>query len=126
LSSAESVLWASIMRLVYKIVDRDIWHQAVIAGRFAGAAIDLQDGYIHLSDGPQVVETAKLHFAGQHNLLLVAFDALVFGDVLKWEASRGGALFPHLYVELDPTLALWAKALPWTGTSHTFPLDWHS
>jgi uncharacterized protein (DUF952 family) len=114
------------MSKVYKIIDATAWGQAVAAGVFSGAAIDLQDGYIHLSDASQVETTAKLYFAGQRNLLLLAFDPGIFGESLKWEASRGGALFPHVYGTLNPASTLWAKALPWNGTFHEFPEGWNS
>jgi uncharacterized protein (DUF952 family) len=112
------------MRLVFKIVSESSWREAAAAGVFAGAAIDLADGYIHFSDAAQVEETAQKYFEGTHGLLLVAFDAARFGDTLKWEASRGGALFPHLYDNLDPAFALWAKPLPWNGQAHDFPMGW--
>jgi uncharacterized protein (DUF952 family) len=115
-----------MMRLIYKIVSQQAWTEAVAKGRFEGAAIDLADGYIHFSDVTQAQETASRHFAGQADLQLVAFDASVFGNRLKWEASRGGALFPHLYDALDPALALWAKALMWDGVKHHFPEGWNS
>jgi uncharacterized protein (DUF952 family) len=113
-------------KIIYKIVPELVWAEAVARGRFEGAAIDLADGYIHFSDGTQAQETASRHFAGQTGMQLVAFDAAVFGDALKWESSRGGALFPHLYDTLDPALALWAKALPWDGIKHHFPEGWTS
>jgi uncharacterized protein (DUF952 family) len=112
------------MTLIYKITDAAVWADAASRGRFEGAPIDLADGYIHFSDASQVEETARKYFAGQANLLLVAFEAEVFGSALKWEVSRGGALFPHLYATLDPSLALWAKPLPWTGDAHDFPRGW--
>ncbi len=114
------------MSWVYKVVDAAVWGQAVAAGVFKGAAIDLQDGYIHLSDESQVETTAKLYFAGQQNLMLVAFDPGIFSESLKWEVSRGGALFPHVYGTLNPASALWAKPLPWNGQAHEFPPGWTS
>ncbi len=112
------------MNRVYKIIDAGIWEQACVAGVFNGAAIDLSDGYIHLSDASQVETTAQLYFAEKQNLLLVAFDPAGFGESLKWEASRGGALFPHVYGTLDTATALWAKLLPWNGERHDFPEGW--
>ena len=97
---------------VYKIVDASDWTEAKRTGVYRGAAVDLADGFIHLSDKHQVRETAAKHFAGQPGLLLVAFDPTIFGDALRWEVSRGGALFPHLYSSLDPAQSLWAKPLP--------------
>jgi uncharacterized protein (DUF952 family) len=100
------------MSLVYKILTRDAWAQACAQGRFEGAAIDLKDGYIHLSTGEQALDTARLHFSGQADLVLVAFEAARLGDALKWERSRGGALFPHFYGVIDPALALWVRETP--------------
>lgn len=112
------------MTLIYKIIAAEAWAAARQKGVFAGAAIDLADGYIHFSSAAQVEETASKHFAGEANLLLVAFDANQFGTALKWEVSRGGALFPHLYTTLDPASALWSRPLPLTGGIHVFPKDW--
>ena len=73
------------------------------AGTFAGAPVDLADGFIHFSTAEQVRETAAKHFAGARDLLLTAIEATdTWGPALKWEPSRGGALFPHLYAPLDP------------------------
>lgn len=90
---------------VYKIVASAAWQEAMERGVFGGAPVDLKDGYIHFSAAHQLRETAAKHFAGQRDLLLIAFDAAAFGDALQWEVSRGGALFPHLYAKLDPKLA---------------------
>jgi uncharacterized protein (DUF952 family) len=100
------------MSRVYKILDRAAWDAAVAQGRFDGAAIDMRDGYIHLSAADQVEDTARLHFHGQAGLVLAAFDAETLGDGLKWEASRGGQRFPHLYGLLDPALALAVTDIP--------------
>mgnify|MGYP001797370198 CR=1 FL=1 len=93
-------------RTIYKIAEREAWENAVEAGCFTGAPVDHADGYIHFSTAEQAGETLEKHFAGQSDLLLLAFDADAFGDDLKWEPSRGGALFPHLYATLDPALAI--------------------
>ena len=114
------------MARIYKIVTTDAWAQALEKAAFFGAAIDLTDGYIHFSNASQVEETARRHFPGQDNLLLVAFDSAHFGESLRWEASRGGALFPHLYGILKPALALWTKPLPWTADGHRFPEGWRA
>lgn len=82
---------------IYKITPEAPWRAAEAAGRFEGAPVDLADGYIHFSTGPQVAETAARHFAGRDGLLLVAVDPAALGPALRWEPSRGGALFPHLY-----------------------------
>ena len=90
---------------VYKIVSRQAWTEAQVRGVFDGAAIDLQDGYIHLSTAAQAAETARLHFRGQTALVVVEFDVATVGP-LTWEPSRGGQLFPHLYGKLDPAAAV--------------------
>lgn len=112
------------MTVIYKILPRQLWQDATVAGVFRGSGIDLADGYIHFSDANQVVETARRHFHGQTDLLLVAFDSAALGQDLRWEASRGGALFPHLYATLNPVTAMWAKPLPWDGAQHRFPEAW--
>jgi uncharacterized protein (DUF952 family) len=110
------------MRLVFKIVEGIRWDEAVAAGRFEGAAIDLADGFIHFSAADQVVETASRHFNGRAGLVLVAFDADALGASLRWETSRGGALFPHLYGALNPADALWVEPLPLGADGrHVFP-----
>jgi uncharacterized protein (DUF952 family) len=86
---------------VYKIIARAAWDAALTGGRFDGAAIDLTDGYIHLSTAAQAPETARLHFAGRAGLVLLRIDAEQLGAALKWEPSRGGELFPHLHGPLD-------------------------
>lgn len=100
------------MTLIYKISDTALWHQAQRTGVFAGAPIDVADGYIHFSTAAQVAETAARHFAGQGDLVLVAVDADALGPALRHEPSRGGALFPHLYGTLRLTAVHWAKPLP--------------
>jgi len=108
--------------LIYKICPQEMWDAAVAAGAFTGAPIDLADGYIHFSTGAQAVETAQKHFAGIEGLVLVAIDPATLGPDLKWEPSRGGALFPHLYADLSVDAAIWVKPLPLgdDGT-HVFP-----
>ncbi len=109
-------------RTIYKIATETAWRKAEKAGVFKGAAIDLSDGYIHLSTTDQVSETAARHFAGQADLLLVAIDADKLGDALKYEPSRGGALFPHLYAPLDLHAVRWVKPLPLDSNgNHQFP-----
>jgi uncharacterized protein (DUF952 family) len=88
------------MPFIYKIVPDELWREAEATGVFRGAPADLADGFIHFSTAAQVEETAAKHFAGQDNLLLVRVEADALGTALKWEPSRGGALFPHLYAEL--------------------------
>ncbi|MET1414221.1 DUF952 domain-containing protein [Roseibium sp. HPY-6] len=110
------------MTLIFKIVPKSMWQEAVVANVFTGAPVDLADGFIHFSTAEQVRETAAKHFSGQKDLLLAAFEADRFADALKWEPSRGGALFPHLYATLDPATALWVKELPVSSKgAHVFP-----
>lgn len=107
---------------IYKIAPETMWRKAEAQGSFNGAPVDIADGYIHFSTAEQVRETAARHFAGQDDLLLIAVDARQLGDALKWEPSRGGALFPHLYAALDPAIALWVKDLPLDADGqHIFP-----
>jgi uncharacterized protein (DUF952 family) len=109
-------------QLIYKILSAAEWSAAERSGVFAGAGIDLQDRYIHFSTAAQAEETAAKHFAGQRDLVLVAVDADKLGDAVKWEVSRGGALFPHLYGTLATRDALWAKPLPLGSDGrHVFP-----
>jgi len=82
---------------VFKLIDRATWRAAEAAGTFTGSAVDARDGFIHLSTAAQLGETAARHFAGQRDLLLVAVESAALGDALRWEPSRGGDLFPHLY-----------------------------
>jgi uncharacterized protein (DUF952 family) len=100
------------MDLIYKIADVALWRKAEDEGRFTGAPIDLSDGFIHFSTAAQVEETAEKHFAGQTGLLLIAIDPQVLGEALRWEPSRGGALFPHLYASLPLEAVRWVKPLP--------------
>lgn len=110
------------MTLIYKIVDRIAWQAAEGSGHFVGAPADLADGFIHLSDGGTVAETAARHFAGQGDLLLMAVEAGRLGTALRWEVSRGGALFPHLYASLPVSAVAWAKPLPLGRDGrHVFP-----
>jgi len=109
-------------KTIYKIVPASLWQNAKDAGIFEGAAIDLADGYIHFSTGPQAKETAARHFAGQKDLLLVAVDGDALGDRLVYEPSRGGDLFPHLYAALPLSAVLWEKPLPLGDDgAHQFP-----
>lgn len=112
------------MPLIYKISPAADWRAAEQVGRFTGAPVDLADGYIHFSTADQARETAAKHFKGQGDLVLVAVEADRLGDALRWEPSRGGALFPHLYAELGMDAVVWVKDLPLgpDGT-HVFPED---
>ena len=92
------------MNLIYKICDGAMWREAEQTGVFTGAEIDIQDGYIHFSTAAQVTETARKHFRGRDNLVLVAVNSTTLD--IKWEPSRGGDLFPHLYADLPTDMAV--------------------
>jgi uncharacterized protein (DUF952 family) len=110
------------MPLIYKICPRTLWREAEAAGHFTGAPIDRQDGFIHFSTAAQVAETAARHFAGQDDLLIVAVEAGSLGDDLRYEPSRGGDLFPHLYGALPLTAVRSVDALPLGADGrHVFP-----
>ena len=107
--------------LVLKIFRRPEWNAFRAAGTTLGAPVDLADGFIHFSTAAQVAETAARYFATESDLVLVAFDDARLGPDLKWEASRGGALFPHLYRALQMSDVVWDKSLPLGATGHIFP-----
>lgn len=110
------------MTIIYKIVPQSLWRDAEKSGTFDGAAIDLKDGYIHFSTAEQLAATAALHFAGQSDLLLIAVDGPRLGDALKYEPSRGGDLFPHLYSTFAVDAVLWVKPMPLnTAGRHVLP-----
>ncbi len=102
----QSVRSMTTPEVIYKICAKRAWDEAVEQGEFAGAPVDLADGFIHFSTAAQVAETAARHFRGQQDLVLITVDARRFGDALKWEPSRGGALFPHLYGPLPVDAAI--------------------
>lgn len=109
-------------KLIYKICPEQLWRQAESAGQFLGAPVDLADGFMHFSTAAQVEETAARHFAGQGDLLLAAIDAEKLGAALRYEPSRGGALFPHLYAPLDMRAVAWVEPLPLGDDGrHRFP-----
>jgi uncharacterized protein (DUF952 family) len=110
------------MVLVYKICPLALWSEAERDGVFRGTPVDHADGFIHFSTAEQVGETAARHFAGAGDLVLVAVEAERLGPALKWEPSRGGALFPHLYRDLPLAAVQWVKPLPLgPGGQHRFP-----
>ena len=98
--------------LVYKIVATEEWTKAAAAGVFTGAAVDRADGFIHFSTAEQTPDTAAKWFAGRDDLTLAAIDAEALGADLRWEPSRGGALFPHLYSPLPMSAVVWSRPLP--------------
>jgi uncharacterized protein (DUF952 family) len=109
-------------QIIYKIVPESLWREAQKEGRFTGAPVDHADGFIHFSTAAQLRETAAKHFAGQAGLLIAAIDGERLGPALKYEPSRGGALFPHLYGPLALDAVVWVKPLPLdTDGAHAFP-----
>ena len=105
--------------IVYKIVPAPLWRASDESGVFTGSPIDVRDGFIHFSTAEQVRETAARHFAGVADLLLVAVSA---GQLdIKWEPSRGGTLFPHLYTPLPTASVLWVRELPLIDGAHVIP-----
>ena len=100
------------MPLIYKILPRAEWEAALAKGAFEGSAIDLADGFIHFSAADQAVETARRYFAGQAGLMVLVIDSGVLGEGLKWEPSRGGALFPHLFRPLSCAEVIEARPAP--------------
>ena len=111
------------MPTIYKICDREEWEMALKHGQFAGSAVDRKDGYIHFSAVHQLLETARRHFAGRQGLVLLAVTAESLGSDLRWEKSRGGDLFPHLYAPLAVRHVDSVVLLPWRETAHDFPAD---
>jgi uncharacterized protein (DUF952 family) len=108
--------------ILFKIVPASLWREAKRTGVFRGSEVDVRDGFIHFSTASQAVETAAKHFAGQSDLLLVSVDGRRLGPALKWEPSRGGALFPHLYGELPLGAVTAVAPLPLGADGrHRFP-----
>jgi uncharacterized protein (DUF952 family) len=97
---------------IYKICERAQWRAAEAAGQFRGSAADERDGFIHFSTMAQLSETASKHFAKASDLMLIAVDSAALGVELKWERSRGGDLFPHLYTALPLNAVRWTRLLP--------------
>ncbi|MCD9147503.1 DUF952 domain-containing protein [Pseudophaeobacter flagellatus] len=107
--------------LIYKILRADEWSAFQSQGKTLGAPIDLSDGFIHFSTALQATETAAKHFAGVDGLWLLALDTEALGEALKWEVSRGGDDFPHLYRKMHLSEVIWAKPLPLIDGIHRFP-----
>jgi uncharacterized protein (DUF952 family) len=98
--------------VVYKIMTRQEWDRACTAGSYEGSPDDARDGYIHLSAASQIPGTAEKYFRGQSDLILIAFKASDLAPHLKWEPSRNGQLFPHVYASLPAERALWTTPMP--------------
>jgi len=106
---------------IYKILRAPEWADLQRDGATRGAPVDVADGFVHFSTAAQAPETAAKHFAGAEGLMLLACDDAAMGDALRWEPSRGGALFPHLYRKLRMSDVLWHADLPLVDGAHTFP-----
>jgi uncharacterized protein (DUF952 family) len=98
--------------LIFHLCRQDEWEEARSRGAYAGSSQDRQDGFIHFSTAEQLPGSARKHRAGQPNIVLLAVDPTPLGEALKWEPSRSGALFPHLYGELPVSAVRWTKNLP--------------
>ena len=110
------------MAIVYKILRAGEWREALGAGVFEGSAADRADGFIHFSTAAQARATAAKHFAGERALTLAAVEVDSFGAAMKWEPSRGGDLFPHLYAALPLSAILWTAPLALgEDGAHRFP-----
>lgn len=108
--------------MIYKILRAEEWETFRKEGVFHGAPVDISDGFIHLSSSSQVAETAWKHFQGASGLVLLAVEESPLADNLKWEPSRGGALFPHIYGHLPMTAVAWTAPLPLGADGrHVFP-----
>lgn len=108
---------------IYKIFRTHEWEALQKTGLTNGSAIDVADGYIHFSTAAQVIQTAAKHFTKENNLILAACDSSALENDLKWEPSRGGALFPHLYRALFISDILWHTPLELINEHHHFPQD---
>jgi uncharacterized protein (DUF952 family) len=112
-SAPKAAAWPPLLTMVvYKIVATDEWREAKAAGVFEGASVDRADGFIHFSTAEQAPDAAAMWFAGRDDLTLAAVDADALGGELRWEPSRGGALFPHLYAALPMSAVVWSRPLP--------------
>ncbi len=107
---------------IYRIVPAEVWQRAEQAGRFSGTDHDVRDGFIHFSTAEQAAETAARHYAGQAGLLLLRVSVEALGSALRFEPSRGGALFPHLYADLPINAVTRVDPLPLGADGrHLFP-----
>ena len=108
-------------RLIYKLFRTPEMAGFVAASVTAGAPVDVADGFVHFSTAGQLAETAARHFTAEDGLWLLACDPAALGPALRWEPSRGGALFPHLYRPLARADLVWARPLPRGTGGHVFP-----
>lgn len=120
MAPAEHYVPVAVTSVIYKIAPEGLWRDAVDQGSFTGSPVDVTDGFLHFSTASQVRDTAAKHFAGVADLVLVAIATT--GLELRWEPSRGGELFPHLYDALPLTAVQWVKPLPLDANgNHVLP-----
>ncbi len=109
---------------IFHMCRKEEWEAAQASGSYPGSSQDQADGFIHFSTRDQIVESAAKHRAGQNGLLLLTVDPDVLGEALKWEESRAGALFPHLYGDLPVAAVIAADPLPLSSNGkHVFPVN---
>jgi uncharacterized protein (DUF952 family) len=106
-----ALIW-QMCKNIYHMCNREEWERAAASGSYSGSAQDRADGFIHFSTAEQLPDSARKHRAGQPGLVLLAVDPAVLGSALKWEPSRNGALFPHLYGALPISAVSWVRDLP--------------
>jgi uncharacterized protein (DUF952 family) len=106
---------------IYKIFRAPEWAELVHQGENRGAPVDIADGFVHFSTAAQLLETAEKHFAGETGLMVLRIEEERLGDALKWEPSRGGQLFPHLYRALRLSDVTWARPMGRAGDGHALP-----
>ena len=112
------------MAIIYKIFRAIEYAEFAARGQTSGAPIDVRDGFIHFSTADQAEVTASKHFAGESGLKLLGVESDSLEDALKWEPSRGGALFPHLYRDLKVEDVLFVRNLPLEDGRHRFEGLW--
>lgn len=124
LDAAAKFLHSTAGMWVFKILRAAEWAELQSAGESAGAPVDVSDGFIHFSTAAQVAETLAKHFAGEGDLTLLRLESEAAGDALKWEPSRGGDLFPHLYGPLALRDVHACGAITWHEMGHVLPEGW--
>lgn len=110
------------MSTIYHLAQKENWEAAERSGLYAGGLTDTRDGFIHFSSDAEIETSAALYCQGMTDLMLVSVESEKLGPILKWESSRDGVSFPHLYGSLDTTIVNWVKPLPLGKDGlHEFP-----
>lgn len=109
--------------LIFKVFRRPEWDELARLGHTQGAPVDRRDGFVHFSTAQQLPGTLEKHFAGETGLVLLAIEVGANERWLKWEASRGGERFPHLYRDLELTDVLWNRELPADPAEWALPTE---